>query len=45
MESTVHVVRMRGKQHAFGVCVGKREGRGQLEIFGSRWDDIIKLKL
>jgi len=43
MKSAVQVVRMRGKQRAFSVFVGKIEGRRQLEISGRRWDDIIKL--
>jgi len=45
IKSAVHIARMRGKQNALCVFVGKPEGRRQPERSGRRWDDIIKLKL
>jgi hypothetical protein len=40
-----HVARLREKRNAYGILVGKPEGKRPLERLGSRWVDNIKMDL
>jgi hypothetical protein len=40
-----HVARLREKRNAYGILVGKPEGKRPLGRLGSRWVDNIKMDL